>query len=177
MDAATEPDRRWVIDYSRGKAWSDVDITIDTFTGMAPGSIKRIEDSAAASTLWMAPTAAGSLWKEEAGTFSDNGAGIDCEYETGFILDFMNSMPSQCEVAYFDLSGVGFCQITFKGKDSTVTRELESSMLEELPGKLTARMVQCIAANGTLRFKTNTAGEWFELRSVSLDSRQFATSW
>jgi hypothetical protein len=177
MGAATEPDRLWVIDYSRGKAWSDVDITIDTFQGMAPGSVKRIEDSAAASTIWMAPTAAGTFWKQSPGALADDAAGIDCEYETGFILDFMNSMPSQCEMAYFDLSGAGVCEVTFKAKDAAITRALLPVFLQALPGQLTSRAVQCIAANGTLRFKTSNAGEWFELRSVSMDSKQFATSW
>ncbi len=174
MGAATEPSHAWVIDYSRGIGAFDVDISIDTFSGFSPTSMLLVEDSAAVRSMWMAPSSAGSMWKQDPTVYSDAGAAIDSSYECGFLLDFFNSAPSQMEMLYFDVSGAGFLEVTFYTKDRTLNRVLAPIALSASPGRLTSRLVQMIGANGSAKFRTSTAGDHFDLRSVSLDSKPYS---
>jgi hypothetical protein len=173
MGAATEPTHVFVVDYSRGIGAFDVDITIDTFTGFTPTSLALIEDAQAVTQMWMAPGAAGSMWKQAPNTFNDAGAAIDSIYESGYLLDFYNSSPSQMEYLYFDVSGAGFLEATFNCKDRTRSRILPPVALTATPGRLTTRLVQMVGANGSAKFRTNEADHYFDLRSLSVDSKPF----
>jgi hypothetical protein len=174
MGTATEPTHVFVVDYSRGTGAFEVDITIDTFAGFTPTSLALIEDSAALTSMWMAPGAAGSMWKQDNAFHSDAGAAIDSLYECGYLLDFYNSSPSQIEYLYFDICGNGWLETTFNLKDRTRSRILPPVPLLATPGRLTSRLVQMVGANGSAQFRTNAVDDYFDLRSISVDSKPYS---
>jgi hypothetical protein len=179
MGSATTPSHLWVIDYSRGTDPTQVDITIDSFeqSSYSPSSLCMVEESSSARGMWMAPAAGGDIWKQAPGYYRDGAsAPIISSYETGFLLDFYNSIPSQMEWINVDVSGSGFLSCSFYSRDRTVFRSLSTIPLLASPGRLMSRMIQVVGSNGTIKFATSAVDAHFDLRSVSIESRQFATS-
>ena len=166
LDAATEPSHLLVWYFGQGMAPFTVDFNYDDFAFGTFSSMCMVQDQVTgASALWLGPSAAGSILKQSIGTRSDNGAAINCPYETGFLLGDQFGVKRFGAVE-LGVAGAGTLELTAYGQDRTESAMLEPIPLSAAPGRSYRIRFSLNNENLFLRLATNAVGSWFDLTGI-----------
>lgn len=169
LDGATEPTHMFVFDYSQGFRWTDIDFSLDNLPSTF-SSVGLIQDRSTGRTeLWVGPSAAGNILRQEAGLRSDNGAAINSRYETGNLL-----MAARGAKEYkiggmeLDVAGVGDLSIIVKNLNRTWTETPPALTLSAAFPEYQLIGTDINADSATVELATNAVGAYFDLSRVEI---------
>lgn len=167
----------FVIDYTNGMGYQDVDISLDAFNAaifsgqfQAVAVIKEI--ASGQSNVWIGPRTGGPVVRYDPTVRSDQGQAIESFWESGLARG--NQIASNMiRVGYCDVwargSGAAICWVYGPGKVMSVNPPLLSTAgvpatLTPDPGIMYALKFDISKIeNFTVRIGTNAVGDWWEL--------------
>lgn len=175
--AGDVPNAMFVIDYTNGLSYQDVDVSLDTFNAAILGgefnAVAVVKEFASGqSNVWIGPRAAGPVVRYDAAVRSDQGQAIESFWESGLARG-NQIISNMIRVGYCDVwargAGNAICWVYGPGKVISVNPQLLSAAgvpatLTPDPGIMYALKFDISKIeNFTIRIGTFAVGAWWEL--------------
>lgn len=180
LDANTEASNLLVWDYARGMTPEDVDFVLynlpSNFSGLG---LVQTHDTRE-TQLWIGPSTAGQVLRRSKGSHVDyNGQLVASVYETGLILGPADRSKriNQFGGIGYAIEGSGTLTVTVFGPDRVRQILAETQTLSVGPGQTFERKLYCLEENISIRFEVSGAGSWFDLTSLRVYWKPYATNY
>lgn len=169
LDSATVPTHIFSFAYDKGFTWEEADFSLDSIAGGNIGCGATVLDpTTGQQQFWVAPAAAGHIWKQTLNLRNDDGAAIDHAYETGLLINPPTGWRyNKVGAVEMDIIGSGTPTVTFVGLNSQFTEELAFDPLSSTPGGYPMNGCDVFDENYSIRIEMNETGGWFDLARVT----------
>lgn len=177
LDGATEPNGLFVIDYTNGLTFDQVDISLDIFNPASFSGLGVVKEAATdISNIWIGPSAAGHIAHFDSTTRNDQGHAINSFWESGLIRGVSDFNSRMIRVGALDIwvRGNGTLLTTVYGPDKTtsvmptlLTASGVPATLSPEPGTMYQEKLDLARIeNYTVQIGTNAVDAWWELSEI-----------